>query len=81
VKELYGETAKKYNMQANKRDGNLMAQNVDWKNSNVRAIESSSAQLKSGELDSKDRKYQNLQSSVFGGGYVEQAPITHNRDE
>lgn len=58
-----------------------MAQNVDWKNTNSRAIESSSAQINTANLDSKDRKYQNLQSSVFGGGYVEQAPITHNRDE
>lgn len=31
-------------------------------------------------LDSKERKYQNLQSSVFGGGYVEQEPIQVDRE-
>jgi len=57
IKEFYGETAKKYGLQNNKRDGNLMAQNVDWKNSNGRAIESVKAQINSANLDSKDRKY------------------------
>jgi len=57
MKEFYGETAKKYGLQNNKRDGNLMAQNVDWKNSNGRAIESVKAQINSANLDSKDRKY------------------------
>lgn len=68
-------------MQNNKRDGNLMAQNVDWKNANERAIEQKGAQIVTIDLDGKDRKYQNLQSSVFGGGYVEQAPINYDRDE
>ena len=57
-----------------------MAQNVDWKNANVRAIEADNT-LITANLDSKDRKYQNLQSSVFGGGYVEQAPIEHDREQ
>jgi len=32
-------------------------------------------------LNSKDKKYQQLQSSVFGGGYEEKAPIEYDRDE
>ena len=59
----------------------MKAQNVDWKKANGRAIEQKGAQIVTIDLDSKDRKYQNLQSSVFGGGYVEQAPIEHDRDE
>jgi len=43
-------------------------------------MENDKAQLNSGNLDSKDRKYQNLQSSVFGGGYIEQDAIQHDRD-
>lgn len=30
--------------------------------------------------DSKLKKYQQLQSSVFGGGYEENAPVHFNRD-
>ena len=72
ARELHGETAKKYGMSNNYRDGALIAQNVDWKNANERAIETKEAQLKSKNLDHKDRKYQNLQSSVLGGGYLEE---------
>jgi hypothetical protein len=67
-------------MNTNKRDGALIAQNVDWKNANQKPIDAEKSQLNSGNLDSKDRKYQNLQSSVFGGGYVEEAPIEVDRD-
>lgn len=28
----------------------------------------------------RDRKYQQLQSSVFGGGYEEKAPITYDKN-
>ena len=47
-----------------------MAQNVDWKNANEKAIQAD-VNIKTADLDSKDRKYQNLQSSVFGGGYMD----------
>lgn len=50
-----------------------MAQNVDWRNPYVRAIEGSSP--KKTPLDSKAMKHQNLQSSVFGGGYEDQEPV------
>lgn len=51
-----------------------MAQNVDWRNPWVRAIETDDKLQKEG-LDCADRKHQNLQSSIFGGGYVEKEPI------
>jgi hypothetical protein len=57
-----------------------MAQGPDWRNSTHRAIETDSPLKGTEQLDSKDRKYQNLQSSVFGGGYVEKEPILHDRD-
>jgi len=31
-------------------------------------------------LNSKDKKYQQLQSSVFGGGYEEKAPIEYDHE-
>ena len=31
-------------------------------------------------LNRKDKKYQQLQSSVFGGGYEEKAPIDYDRE-
>lgn len=57
-----------------------MAQCVDWKNPHTRAIEASSP-LKSAELDCIERKHQNLQSSVFGGGYVDQEPVTVDKHQ
>ena len=80
ARELYGETAQKYGMSNNYRDGALIAQNVDWKNVNERAIENRETQLKSEKLDAKDRRYQNLQSSAFGGGYLDQEKIEYNKD-
>ena len=79
-KELYGETGQKFGLNDNKHDGALMAQCVDWKNPHTRAIECSSP-LKSAELDCTERKHQNLQSSVFGGGYIDQEPITVDKSQ
>ena len=31
-------------------------------------------------MRSRDKKYQQLQSSVFGGGYMEGAPVDFDRD-
>ena len=56
-KELYGETIQRHAMNSNKRDGALIAQNVDWKNANQKAIDAEKTQLNSGNLDSKDRKF------------------------
>jgi hypothetical protein len=78
-RDFYGEAAEKYGVNNNKRDGALMAQGVDWKNSYHKPIDADPL-IKSQNLASKDRKYQNLQSSVFGGGYVEDAPIEYDRE-
>ena len=56
-----------------------MPSTVDWRDAHNRAIEVSGPLVQSANLDSKDRKYQNLQSSVFGGGYIAKAPILHDR--
>jgi hypothetical protein len=45
MKELYGETAVKYGLQDNRRDGNLMAQGVDWRNDKQKPIESRESQV------------------------------------
>lgn len=79
AKELYGKTAQQYGVTNNKRDGALMAQGPDWRNANQRAIETDSPLKGSQDLNPTGRKYQNLQSSVFGGGYVEKEPIEFER--
>lgn len=78
AKEFHGENADA--LHDNKRDGALMASGVHWNNSNTRAIEAASP-LKTQGLDSKALKHQNLQSSVFGGGYVDQEPIEVDRTQ
>jgi len=35
ARELYGASAEKYGVMANKRDGGLMAANSDWKNVHI----------------------------------------------
>jgi hypothetical protein len=47
---------------------------VDWRNPWVRAIEAEDVIQRDG-LDCRERKHQNLQSSVFGGGYVDNQEI------
>ena len=76
AEEFHGQTVDKYAMAADsvKKDGALMAQNVDWRDSNSKPIDTP-AQISSHNLDSQGRKYQNLQSSVFGGGYVANEPL------
>lgn len=76
AKEFHGETSEA--LHNNKRDGALMASGVHWNNANTRAIETDSP-LKTQNLDCKALKHQNLQSSVFGGGYIDQAPIDVDR--
>jgi hypothetical protein len=58
-RDFYGEAAEKYGVNNNKRDGALMAQGVDWKNSYHKPIDADPL-IKSQNLASKDRKYQNL---------------------
>ena len=70
-RELHGQTAEIFGTHyENRKDGALMAQNVDWRNPWVKAIQTDDAILRDG-LDHKERKHQNLQSSIFGGGYME----------
>ena len=68
-----------YGLHANRKDGALMASTVDWRDVHNRAIENSGPLVESAHLDSKDRKYQNLQSSIFGGGYIAKDPILCDR--
>jgi hypothetical protein len=35
AREIHGEAAVKYGMNANKRDGALMSSNADWKNTQI----------------------------------------------
>lgn len=79
ARELYGETAVKYGLNSNRRDGALMASTVDWRDSHTRAIETEQPLVQTANLDSTERKYQNLQSSIFGGGYIENEPIVCDR--
>lgn len=79
AREFYGASAEKYGLnEVNRRDGVLMAGNADWKNREKHPDLDST--LQTANLDPKERKYQHLQSSVFGGGYIEQEPIRFNPD-
>ncbi len=50
-----------------------MAGTADWKN--LEKHPDLLNTLQSQGLEPKERKYQQLQSSVFGGGYINQEPI------
>ena len=83
ARELYGKTADAYGYQKNKRDGALMSSGADWKNTGSSAFNASSpmkGKNNQGELNTRDKKYQQLQSSVFGGGYQDGAPIEYDRE-
>lgn len=63
-----------FGVNPNKRDGALMCSGADWKNANQSATNKASPMKALNEADqkhAKDRKYGNLQSSVFGGGYLD----------
>ena len=60
-----------------------MTSAADWKNSNMQMTNKAATSTKTGGeqgLDSRDRKFQQLQSSVFGGGPQDQAPIEYDRE-
>lgn len=79
--ELHGESANVYGSSASRRkDASLMANGADWKNTQTQALLSSSPQKKGkhdhgDQHDHKTKHYQQLQSSVFGGGYEQGAPV------
>ena len=83
AREVYGKSADIYGFSKNKRDGGLMSSGADWKNC-YQAQTNQASPMKQVNQDkgvaSRDRKYQNLQSSVFGGGYAEGAPVEYDRD-
>jgi len=82
-REIHGASAQKYGVNSKKRDGGLMCAGGDWKNTQMQSTNSSSPQKNMNQdsgLNRKDKKYQQLQSSVFGGGYEEKAPVDYDRD-
>lgn len=60
-----------------------MSSGADWKNSGQQAVNKSSP-MKGKNADNgvntREKKYQQLQSSVFGGGYMDGAPVEYDRD-
>jgi hypothetical protein len=79
-RELHGQTAEIFGTHyENRKDGALMAQCVDWRNPWVKAIQTDDAIVRDG-LDHRERKHQNLQSSVFGGGYMDQQKPQVNKE-
>lgn len=65
-----------------KKDGGLMCAGGDWKNTGQQATNASSPQkgMNMNDMNRRDKKYQQLQSSVFGGGYQDKAPIEYDHD-
>jgi hypothetical protein len=62
-------------MRFNRKSADLMASRVNMWDTSRKASQAEPT-LKTANLDSKQRKHQNLQSSVFGGGYIDNKPIS-----
>lgn len=75
ARELYGNTATAYGYNKNKRDGALMSSGADWKNSSQSATNKANPtkgkNADNGAVNTREQKYAQLQSSVFGGGYAD----------
>jgi len=85
AKELYGNTAVAYGYNKGKRDGALMSSGADWKNTGQSATNKGSPmkgknKMGEGAVDTREKKYQQLQSSVFGGGYLAGEPVEFDRE-
>ena len=81
ARELYGNTATAFGYNKNKRDGALMSSSADWKNTNCQAFnQASPTKGHNAEASTKDKKYQQLQSAVFGGGYLDGKPVEYDRE-
>jgi len=83
ARELYGNTATAFGYNKNKRDGALMTSGADWKNTGQQATNHSSPSKNRNQdagVDTREKKYAQLQSSVFGGGYMDNAPVEFDRD-
>jgi hypothetical protein len=57
-----------------------MAAGIVWHDTTKKVNENDSP-LKSQDLDARHRMYQNQQSSIFGGGYVDKQPIMFTSDQ
>jgi len=60
-----------------------MSSGADWKNTNQQAFNASP--MKGGKGNSvdttaRDKKHQQMQSSVFGGGYLDGEPVEYDRE-
>jgi|Transcript_15866 hypothetical protein len=85
ARELYGNTAAAYGYNKGKRDGALMSSNADWKNTQQKSFNSGASPMKNRNqlddgVDTRQKKYQQLQSSVFGGGYLDGQPAEYDRE-
>lgn len=83
AKEVYGNSATAYGFNKNKRDGALMSAGADWTNSGQSSVNKSSP-LKGKNVargaSTRDSKYAQLQSSVFGGGYMDGEQPDYDRE-
>ena len=75
AKEVYGEDAfiqyGGYERQAGiAYERTLQPRTIDWRDSTHQKSDTGTA-----ELNSKERKYHQMQSSIFGGGYAEKQPL------
>ena len=83
ARELYGNTATAYGYNKAKRDGALMSSGADWKNTQQQSINRASpmkGKNQGGDVNSREVKYKQLQSSVFGGGYLDGEQVDYDRD-
>ena len=83
AREVYGNSATAYGFNKNKRDGALMSAGADWTNSQQSAVNKASPQKgrnQEGGANTRDKKYQQLQSSVFGGGYMDGEKPDYDRE-
>ena len=85
AREVYGNSASAYGYNKGKRDGALMSANGDWMNSQSKMTNSGNSPMKGrnndgGVVDTREKKYQNLQSAVFGGGYLDGNKAEYDRD-
>lgn len=74
AREIYGNSATAYGFNKNKRDGALMSAGADWTNTQQSSVNQASPQKGRNQetgANTRDKKYAQLQSSVFGGGYLD----------
>ena len=86
ARELYGNSALAYGYNRGKRDGALMSAGADWTNAGQQAVNTQQP-VKGNKMvnadtgvNTREQKYKQLQSSVFGGGYQDNAPVEYDRE-